>query len=244
MKILNRKRTTSWREYQKLFSDSLAGEMKGDVSPDYLFYYKESIGNILKYLDKNVRIVISLRSPAERAFSHFMHHYKSGVALDRNFRGAIDNEERRINEGWPWNYLYRQIGLYSDAVTAYKNSFTYVKVLIFDEFMGDITGRLKELYSFLGVDSGFPAQIRRHNESYTPYSIKGDFLLKKIKGATKKNLQEKKIRHGVIDQLIRLNRRKNPQIDDDVKKELQSFYSEDIHKLENVLNRSLEAWSD
>ncbi|MCI5160926.1 MAG: hypothetical protein D3917_02670 [Candidatus Electrothrix sp. AX5] len=68
--------------------------------------------------------------------------------------------------------------------------------------------------------------------------------MKKIKGATKKNLQEKKIRHGVIDQLIRLNRRKNPQIDDDVKKELQSFYSEDIHKLENVLNRSLEAWSD
>ena len=45
----------------------------GESTVLYLYYYKNAINNIKHYLGEDVKIIIMLRNPADRAYSAFQH---------------------------------------------------------------------------------------------------------------------------------------------------------------------------
>ena len=88
------------------------------MSPDYLFYYKDSISNIQKYLSRDIAIIISLRDPVERAFSSYMHLRRERLA-DYSFYQYLQAEDDFDRETTWHGFLFKESGLYSSAVSAY-----------------------------------------------------------------------------------------------------------------------------
>ena len=82
-------------EYKKLFDNSDAYPLRGEASPDSLYYWNGAIPKIKKILG-DVKIIIMIRNPANRAFSNYMHLIRDGRET-LNFEAALDAEEYRIN---------------------------------------------------------------------------------------------------------------------------------------------------
>jgi hypothetical protein len=133
-KYINRR-----EEYLGLFENAGSAKAVGDVSPDYLYHHEEAIPRILDELGPEVKIIITLRDPRYRAFSHYLHHLKSYVTPDRTFEEALENEEQREGR-WAWYWQYRKAGLYTAQVGAYLESFPQVKIVVFEAFLEDREG--------------------------------------------------------------------------------------------------------
>ena len=145
------KRVQSLEEYQGLFKMAKPGQLCGDISPDYLYFYQKAVPKILDEVDAQLPIVIVLRNPIDRAYSHYLEN----VRLRRetlSFEAALDAEETRRAANWGWGLIYTDVGLYAEQVKAYTDNFERVLLLLFEEDI--VTGRATEkILDFLNLDS-------------------------------------------------------------------------------------------
>lgn len=151
--------TTNLHDYENLFARS-EKKMKGDVSPDYLYYYQETISNILAVLGKDVKIIIVLRDPVERAYSNYFHHRRSAVSYyvhqprDRRFNISFEEylvAEDHFPEETTYYWFPKKTGLYCHAVAAYLEAFSNVQILFFEDYVADTMFIMSEIFDFLGV---------------------------------------------------------------------------------------------
>ena len=155
---------TDERVYFKLFCEH-EDKVCGDMSNDYLYYYEKSIKNIKKYLGNEIKIVIVLRNPIDRAYSNYMHHIRDGWE-NISFEQALDDENRRIEENWGWSYHYVKTGMYYYQVKAYLDNFRQTKIYFFEELKFK-DSLLKDLYAFLEVR--FTKELKDNKE----YNVSG-----------------------------------------------------------------------
>jgi len=228
-------------EYFGLF-EGRGNKICGDISNDYLYYYKESIGNIKKYLGDEVKIIIILRNPVDRAYSNYMHAFRDGWE-NITFEDSIIEETSRINDNWGWPYHYINTGFYYLQVKAYLDSFSDVKVFLFEELKDNDTF-MKSIFGFLGVNScDLPVSKEMHNESGYPKS-KVIHKLVNYNGKLKEFL--KPIAKTILPNNI-LNEIKNKNL---IKKEinkktrvyLNAMYSDDVTNLAKLIKKDLSYW--
>ena len=129
-------------DYIEHFKAAKENQIVGESCPSYLYTYKNTIRNVKtvyqeKYID--LKIIIVLRNPAERAWSHFtMKKNYEQEPLD-NFKEAVGPElvDRRLKEGWNIGYDYIGFGMYYEQVKAFLEEFPHVKLLLYDDFCND-----------------------------------------------------------------------------------------------------------
>jgi len=236
---------TDKRTYFKLFCEH-EDKVCGDISNDYLYYYEESIKNIKKYLGDEIKIVIVLRNPTDRAFSSYMHHIRDGWE-NISFEQALDDENRRIEENWGWSYHYVKTGMYYYQVKAYLDNFRHTKIYLFEELKSkDIL--LKKLYAFLEVRfnkelkdnkeynvSGYPRNKLIHN------LLNKDHAIKKIIKPVVNSILPK----GSIQKVVSNIQKKNLiniAMKNDTRKKLKNVFEDDISKLSNLIEMDLSHW--
>ena len=61
----------------------------------YLQFPDITIKNILRYLNDNIRIIIMLRNPVDRAYSHYLMDFSLGL-ISKPFESILENEKRDI----------------------------------------------------------------------------------------------------------------------------------------------------
>lgn len=229
--------------YKKLFASKENNKIAGEFSVLYLYFYHLSIPNIKKYL-VDVKIVIILRNPVERAFSA----YRSLVGRDQeklSFDKALNIESQRIEEKLNPMYYYLDQGFYFEQVKAFMDSFNNVKIYLFDELKTNPAGLLSDLYNFLDIDDKILAgDFTRRNVSYTPKSKllhniitmqnKPKELLVSLIGSNAKNRLKKYIRSKNSNKLV---------IEENTKRELINIYSGDIKRLEPLIGKNLSSWT-
>jgi len=121
-----------WDDYIALFSQANCAEVIGEASVFYFYYDYHVIAEIKKYLGSDIRIILLLRNPVERAFSA----YKYALALNKDenqcFSNALDLENRRIDEKKVSPTLfYKACGMYSRRLENWMDNFPNMKVIIF-----------------------------------------------------------------------------------------------------------------
>jgi len=227
-------------EYQTLFQgvDPQIHKAVGEVCTTYLHFYEYAIPNIKKYL-KDPKIIIILRNPIDRAYSHHLHNIRDGDE-DLSFKEALEAEDRRIEENLWLSFRLKTLGYYFEPVKAYLKNFSQVKVYIFEE---DLVGKelqlLDRITSFLDVDDYKFGDIKKYNQSGEP-KIQ---LLNKI--FNENNLLKSVTRKILGENLYEYLRNKNikkKDMDPKTRKELLQIYIPEIKKLEKILNRDLSIW--
>lgn len=143
--------TKSLEEYQGLFKKAKPGQLCGDISNDYLYYHRNAVPKILEEKNAQIPIIIVLRNPIDRAYSHYLNHVRDGWEKE-SFEDALNAEEERRAANWSWGWNYIASGLYAEQVKAYTDNFERVLVLLFEEDI--VTGQAtNKLLDFLNLES-------------------------------------------------------------------------------------------
>jgi len=240
-------------EYKKLFLKANASQLIGDFCPAYLYLYETTIRNIKDIYGeyyKQLKIIIILRNPIERAYSQYM-HFKRDDHEPLSFEEAITPEviQNRKRNNWNLFYDYFSVGMYYQQVSAYLQEFLNIKVIIYDDFIKFPKAVLTEIMDFLkikriGVD---PKTKFRYNVTGIPKSRKLDYLIAKrnpIKSMFKPVMNRiiSKDRRYRVKDLIRSKYLTKTPMKPQTRNYLISVYKEDIQKLQILLDRDLSHW--
>ncbi len=236
----------SIEDYKELYREGRHVAARGDISNDYLFYYKKSIENIKKYLDRDVKIIIVLRSPIDRAYSNYQQHIQEGWEK-LSFEEALEAEDQRKKSGWAWPFLYKEVGLYYESVKAYISNFTNIKIFLFEDLF-QFDNMANELCEFIGVQADFKFDTKiKYNLSGTPKSkLLNKFLtpptvLKPFILPILKLLAPGEKWKQLLANMKSKNLRKIP-MKPGTREYLKTYFQNDIEKLQYLVNRDILFW--
>lgn len=243
--IVDRGVVKDFHSYKALFENVREEKAIGEASADTLYYY-QCIPFIKEVLG-NVKILIILRNPVDRAFSAYAHMVRDGRET-LSFERALEEEEKRIKDNWEFIWHYKRVGLYYEQIKAFMEAFSETKIVLFDDLKTSPLKLIKDIYRFLGVNPAFTPNLSiKYNVSEIPRFRKlQEFLLedKPVKLHIKKGLTRlvpsayiSKARNFVLKMNLR-----RLKIKAKTRKKLIEYYKEDIVKLSKLIGRDLSSW--
>ena len=248
----NYKKGINW--YSEFFNYDTSENIKiiGEITPDYMAY-NYVLNRIVEALGTNIKILIVLRNPVDRAYSQFNHHVRLHVEKERNFISAISKESINSNisyrESWHTPAYYLSKGLYYNQVKRCFEVFSRqnIHIALFEDlFIEKDKNEFKALYEFLGIPYIGNIPNRHSHKSIFPKSeALFDFVFvknNKIK-STLKQLMPTDIYAGIRKKLVSILTEKPKKLDQSIKNKLiQEVYLDDIKKLEELADLDLSVW--
>jgi len=159
-----------WRraDYEGLFSAAPAGTLRGESTPFYL--YDRAAQRRIRSLIPDVRLIVILRDPVERAHSNWTHLWSAGREPIGDFLRACAEEDQRVAAGWSAFWHYTRLGRYGEQLDHLFTLFPREQVLIFRyvRLLDEPARVLDEICAFLGVDEGIISEVPRENVTSHP----------------------------------------------------------------------------
>jgi hypothetical protein len=154
--------------YEALFDAAPAGALRGESTPLYL-YDQAAMTRIAKTIP-DVKLIVILRDPVERAHSNWTHLWSAGLEPIGDFVRACAEEEQRIAAGWASFWHYKALGKYGEQLA---HAFTLLPpeqalVLRYRLLIDEPAATLDKICAFLGVETGLLTEIPRENVTAHP----------------------------------------------------------------------------
>ena len=230
-------------QYKKLFSKVQDQKAVGELSTSYLF--SEVAAKEIKALIPDCKIIICLRNPFDRAYSHYRMNLWTGNSNEFDFYKALVEDYDHKPKVWGNAHLYTEIGLYYQQVKRYLDLFgkDNVKIIFTEDMKKNAAQVVKELYEFIGVDSSFvPDTSTRYNEVFTPkYKNITWFLNKSGIRPLMKRLSPQVLKN-IFVKVFYKGKGEKGEIPANAKQFMLEKFSEDISKLSVLLNKDLSNW--
>jgi hypothetical protein len=234
------------KKYYQLYDGAEGKKAIGEASVMYLFFYEEAIRNILKHLGPEVKIMIILRNPVDRAYSAYNFVHLNNPEEKYSFEEALEKEDERWNNHSSLFMQYKRMGLYADAVKAYKEHFVNTHIMWYDEFRKEPDRVLRGVFDFLGVNPDVPIDYtrvwnkggKRWKNPMLRWLFMSDNVLKKsykLFFPKRKGLRTNEFFNQKFMQ-------KTEPMNADTRKKLIAFFKEDIIKLQAITGRDLSSW--
>lgn len=242
---INQSSITKIDDYTSLFQKVDPQETAiGEASALYL-YIPQTAQAIKEHLP-NVKLIVILRNPVERAYASYMQLMRDGREPLDNFSKALQAEQARIQDNWGFLWRYTDLGFYGAQLKQYFDLFDeeQIRVYLYDDFKEKPISVLSDMFDFIGVDSTFsPDMSIKPNVSGVPkYPLVHKFLTEKnpiksfLKPLLPSNFREK-LTNKVVNQNL-----SKPDLDHAVKRQLCSVFYEDILELQTLLGKDLSFW--
>lgn len=171
--------------YRSFFPFHKKGYLYYQSCPYYLFH--PLTPERVYYHFPNMKIIILLRNPIYRTFSHYNHQRLAGRE-NLSFEEALKREEERLEgeeerlmrnpDAKSYNhrhYSYIKRSIYIYQIDRWLNYFSKSQMLILssDEYFQEPASALSKVYDFLGIPYIFPSWIRNNEvSSYKLWSNK------------------------------------------------------------------------
>ncbi len=227
-------------EYEALFKDVETETAVGEASVAYLFYPKTPAK--IKAVCQDAKIIIILRNPVDRGFSHYLMDTRLGY-VNIPFEDIVF---KRADH--PLLDLYYQqfveLGLYHAQIKRFLDTFddSQVRIFLTEDLREDISRVVLSCYEFLGINSAIlPDLKKRHNVYRQPrnglvqllYSAKA--LRRFARGIIPGKLVES-VKNGL------LIKGEKPQLSMVNREYLQELFIDDIKKTSALIGRDLSGW--
>ncbi|MBW8049686.1 MAG: sulfotransferase domain-containing protein [Cytophagales bacterium] len=236
----NKKGFKTLEEYEILFNNVKNEKAIGEASVSYLFYPK--VPQKIHQLVSNAKIIIILRDPIDRGFSHYLMDYRLGL-VHLTFEEIVFQRVR--HEKLPiYHQQYIELGFYYEQVKRYLDTFGLenVKVFFQEDLKKDTEKVLTSLFTFLGVNPNFRSNFEeKQNVFEIPKNdiIQYFYNIRKLRKALKSIMPKFLISQAKV---LLFHKGKKAQLNNATKTYLKFFYREDINKLAKLLNRNLKNW--
>lgn len=215
-------------EYEALFADAGDEIAVGEASPLYL----ESVQAPLRIKETlpAVKLIASLRDPAERAYSEWKKlalHMPNSPAARR-----FDASARYVRMG----SYHRMLERYYDVFPKDQ-----IEIVITEDLERRPHETMAELYAFVGVEASHRAPMAKHNEGKVPRSRRlheGLVHPRVRKLVTRAPTWTRRLYHGAFF----ANLKPMPPMPAELRRRLQDIYRDDILRLQDLIDRDLSRW--
>jgi hypothetical protein len=228
--LLRNFQVKTFAAYEALFAKAPGKIAIGEVSPQYIRC--PTAAQRIHACIPQVKLVASLRNPADRAFSGFMMRTRRGEAV-KDTHEELTPTASHVKEGFYYQRLKRYFDLFPKE---------HIKIIIFEEFKKDPAKAVGELFDFLGVDASFtPDTSTTHNPAGVPRfrllnRLFFDPTLIRVAKFLPAGLQQ------LAKRMQQQNLKTPPKFPADLRAKLLALYSADIRQLEGLLDRDLSVW--
>ena len=253
----NYQNTIDW--YAKTYYDDIKNEKWVlDFTPSYL-YSDEALFRINEYSKgKDLKFIVMLRNPVERAYSHYLHTLRDGLE-DLDFNDAIQAEsERLLNyennllSQLKYSYIYQS--LYHKHLSKYFESFGRNNFFVINydsQFLDKSEFKLmiSDLQNFLEIKiENLNIEIKENFASESRFKIlqtlvNSNGLHKRLARLLFKSKLNRQI---LINKFRKLNEKKmvKKDLEAEFKKNLyDKYFHTDVLKIESLLEKKLN-WND
>ncbi|NET04135.1 MAG: sulfotransferase [Symploca sp. SIO2B6] len=236
--------STSIEAYSRLFKDAANKIAIGEATTWYL--YSQKAPECIKHYIPDVKLIVILRNPVDRAYSSFMHAIRDSREPLSDFTQALLEEEVRIKNNWEYLWRYQDMGFYSVQLKRYFEKFDHsqIKIYLYEDLNTNPKELLRDIFRFLGVDeTHIPEVFTRLNISGPRKNKTLDAFLRDKNPV--KNFLKPFFPVGVrkrVANYLRTNNFVKSQCPLDVRRELIEVFRKDIFELQNLIQRDLSPW--
>jgi hypothetical protein len=232
----------NYDDYLKLFRDVKHEKRIGEISNGYL--YSQVAAQEIYNSNPTAKIIIILRNPVERAFSHWLMGLKIGLAKNKDFFKEVLNDYNSLNKGWGISHTYIELGLYYEQVKRYFDIFPEenIKIFLFEELKNKPLTLMNDLYEFLDLPICESINSnKKYNETILP---KNRIFEVFIHNKTLKYFASLIFNKSVKNELKKLlySKEAKPKLSDIERLNLIPYFIEDVQKLERLINKDLSHW--
>jgi hypothetical protein len=169
-----KKKVAEPADYFSLFDAAGEHRIAGEASTSY--YLCPDTPELIRLFCPNAKFIVTVRHPADRAYSHY--HFLRGLGAEsaRTFAEALKLEPRRFSDersrrNWYFGqYMYFRSGLFGENAARYlrvfdRRRFYFLKL---DRLKREPLAVLREIFGFLGVAGDFvPDLTRKYTSLFT-----------------------------------------------------------------------------
>jgi hypothetical protein len=227
----------TFNEYERLFDAATGQKALGEATPGYL--NRERAAHQIKKFIPNVRLIVSLRRPSDRVYSHFQMDKRAGrtkVNFADAFRDGLDESWVRYNSSFEG--LSRYYELFDQS---------QIKAIRFEDLITQSAAEVQRIFQFLEVDPNFkPDTSAVHNEGgdYRSSMLarvsstfqRNWFLMKHVKSAVPAPIW------NLGRALTRRNMKKPEPLTTELRREIASHFREDTLKVQELVGLDLSDW--
>jgi Sulfotransferase domain len=214
--------------YLSLFAAGRDARWRGEASTAY--FWDPSSAARIEQASPSARILISLRNPADRAYSEYLKKVRSGEE-QRGLLPAI-REEIALGPQHGGRSAFLASGFYIESLERYLEGFgANVHVLFFEELAADPRGEVRRIFEFLEVDPNVAEEIEVtiENRSYVPRRGARRILGSRARAALPDRVK------STLDRL--LLRSSQPVLPPEARRLLDEVYSGEREQLRSILRR-------
>ncbi|MGY1639072.1 sulfotransferase [Geodermatophilus sp. SYSU D00742] len=154
-----------WRreEYLALFAAAPEDAVRGESTPFYLYdraAHARLAGDV-----PDVRVVVVVRDPVDRAWSNWVHLRADGLEPVPDFLAAVRREPERIAAGWAPFWHYRGLGRYGEQLRDLYRHVPRERVFLlrYRQLVDTPRETLDRVSTFLGVAPGIAHTVAPEN---------------------------------------------------------------------------------
>jgi hypothetical protein len=243
-------RAQEWSKYLALFDrDDTEKKIRylGDATPTMVF--PKMVSRIRKMCGGDVKIIISMRNPVDRAYSHYWHGYRLGLEKGHPDSELFQEEDpASIQDTGRFPKYYVLTGRYWMHIDRFVETFGRENVLLlnFDEIIENPDGAMDKVWSFLNL-SPVTVQEKRSNPSQAPRFPQIQRFLatdSSVKNVIKKFLPSA-LRQKVASIVTSKNVRefKYPPMSSGLRTRLENYYEQDNDILAAKYGFDVSGWS-
>jgi hypothetical protein len=154
-----------WRraDYLALFDAAPTNAVRGESTPFYLYdrtAHSRLVGDV-----PDVKVVVVVRDPVDRAWSNWVHLRADGLEPESDFLTAVRRESRRVEHGWAPFWHYRALGRYGEQLRDLYRHLPREQVLVlrYRQLVDSPRETLDRVSHFLGVAAGLAHAVPPEN---------------------------------------------------------------------------------
>ena len=228
-------RIDTLEKYNKLFTEKKEYQILGEASVSYLFY--PEVPQRIKDYNPKSKIIIMLRNPLERAFSHYLMDYRLGL--------TSESFEFEFNKKIGLNFQqYFLLGNYYSQIKRYFDVFgkENIHIIWYSHFKKNTLSEVEKVFDFLNLKSTHSIDFNKiHNSFSMP---KNNFIRKIYSVVWLRKLLTILIPTTCVSFLKSslFNKGNKPAISNETRNKVSSYFEKDIENVENLLSVNLERW--
>jgi hypothetical protein len=228
------------KKYHALFDDNLESKLKGEASVSYLFY--KNVPQKIKTYNPDAKIIIMLRNPIDRAFSHYLMDYRLGLVSD-SFEDIID--QKLVHKNAKLFYQqYIELSEYANQVKRYLDVFDRKEILFieYEDLKKDVLGIVKKTYLFLGVNQVYSPDVNKKHNTYT--MPKNSIIRFIYSFVILRNILAFFFSKNLVNRIraVLFKNDKKPVLLDETRNRLKQFFTKDVNALGRMLNKDFSSW--
>jgi hypothetical protein len=229
-KTLNVFKVRTFDEYKNLFINANGKKFIGEASP--IYFESKTAPARIKELLPEVKLIIILRNPSERAFSDYMMHLREGDEI-RAAKNALSPESH-----------YVQVGFYYDSLKNYFELFPKENIFIglYDDLKTDSKKFVQRIYRFLNIDDNFEPNI---NKKYNVGGYPRSLFLSQLLGIIKRTSIVDRFPSIIMNfgkKIKRINAGNRIEMPEDIRLSLVEIYRNDIINVQELIGIDIKHW--